>query len=93
MKYYRENYREKGMFQITPYEKSKPLWLNFRKHMMSSLLRQNQRYSQKILSYLDFTDYFKGIYGADLENKRGEKAAVLAYALEGGWQYKCLNDW
>ena len=45
--YYRENYREKGMFQITPYEKIETTLAELSKHMMSSLLHQNQRYSQK----------------------------------------------
>lgn len=83
VKYYRENYREKGMFQITPYEKIETTLAELSEtHDVFIATSKPEIFAKEILSYLDFTDYFKGIYGADLENKRGEKAAVLAYALE-----------
>lgn len=81
--YYRENYRDKGMFQVKPYEAiEKTLAMLSETHEIFIATSKPEIFAKEILAYLGFNDYFKGIYGADLENKRGEKAAVLAYALE-----------
>ncbi|KPG68610.1 hydrolase [Enterococcus sp. RIT-PI-f] len=81
--YYRENYRQKGMFQVTPYEGIAEVLATLSEaHALYIATSKPEVFAKEILAYLDYTKYFNGIYGADMENKRGTKGAVIAYALE-----------
>lgn len=80
--FYREHYRQSGMFQVTPYEGIAEVLATLSKnHALYIATSKPEVFAKEILSYLDYTRYFKGIFGADLENKRGSKGAVIAYAL------------
>ena len=80
--FYRENYRRSGMFQVTPYEGiANTLATLYEKHNLYIATSKPEVFAKEILAYLDYSRYFQGIYGADLENKRGSKGAVIAYAL------------
>ncbi|MGM0123482.1 phosphoglycolate phosphatase [Enterococcus sp. AZ194] len=80
--YYRENYQESGMFQIAPYEGIteviKALNQNNSIYIATS---KPEKFAKEILTYLELSDYFEGIYGADLAGERSQKAEVISYAL------------
>jgi phosphoglycolate phosphatase len=81
--YYRENYRDKGLFQVRPYDKIQDTLAELSNtHELFIATSKPEIFAQEILTHLGFAKFFKGIYGADLENKRGDKASVLAYALK-----------
>lgn len=81
--FYREHYRQSGMFEITPYTGIKESLLTLAKEKKIYLATSKPEvFAKAILDFLDYTQYFTGIYGADLDNKRSEKAEVLAYGIE-----------
>ncbi|EOT38434.1 HAD hydrolase-like protein [Enterococcus dispar] len=81
--YYREHYREGGMFEITPYDGIKETLADLAaKKNIYLATSKPEIFAKRILDFLEFTQYFTGVYGADMDNKRGEKAEVLAYAIE-----------
>lgn len=81
--FYREHYQQSGMFEITPYEGIEEALAKLAKEKQLYLATSKPEvFAKAILDFLDYTQYFTGIYGADLDNKRSEKAAVLAYGLE-----------
>ena len=80
--FYRENYRQAGMFQVQPYPLiEETLQELAQDHDLYIATSKPEVFAKEILTHLKYDGYFKGIYGADLENKRGEKAAVIRYAL------------
>lgn len=80
--YYRELYKKEAMYFVDPYEKIEETLMNLAEKKKIFIATSKPEYfATKILEYLDFAKYFEGIYGADLEGKRTEKAAVIQYVL------------
>ena len=71
------------MFEITPYDGIKETLADLAaKKNIYLATSKPEIFAKRILDFLEFTQYFTGVYGADMDNKRGEKAEVLAYAIE-----------
>lgn len=80
--YYREMYQKEGMFLVTPYDGIEETLKGLSKKKELFVATSKPEYfAIKILENLSFNQYFKGIYGADLEGTRSEKTAVIYYAL------------
>lgn len=85
LKYYREYYADKGIFENAVYDGIPEL--------LSSLLEKGKRivlatskpepYAVRILEHFDLKKYFHFTAGADMAETRVEKADVIAYALDG----------
>lgn len=81
--YYREVYRETGVYEMFAYEGIiETLQLLSQSHKLYLATSKPEFFAKKILDALSCSQYFTGIYGSDLEGKRSDKAAVIAYALE-----------
>ncbi|MCD5003316.1 HAD-IA family hydrolase [Enterococcus saccharolyticus] len=80
--YYRELYKKEGMYQVAVYEGMQETLQKLSQDKNIFIATSKPEYfAKKILDYLKFSDYFTGIYGADLAGLRSEKAAVIQYAL------------
>lgn len=84
VKYYREYYREKGVFQNTVYDGVEELLKTLNSCGKSIVLATSkpEEFAKKILENLGFAEYFKCIAGADLGGARAEKKEVMLYAVE-----------
>ena len=81
--YYRELYKKEAMYQMSPYEGIEETLAAFAEEKNIFLATSKpELFAKKMLNHLDFSRYFTGIYGADLEGKRIQKAAVIRYALD-----------
>ena len=82
--YYREYYKDIGIFEITPYAGIEELF--------SSLVRSGKRvilatskpelFAKRIIEHLGFDKYFTFIAGALFDKSREKKADVIRYALD-----------
>lgn len=80
--YYRELYSTEGIYQAKPYDEIEKTLAELSKCQKLYLATSKPEFfAKKILEHLGFTEYFTGIYGADLEGLRIAKADVIAYAL------------
>lgn len=79
---YRAYYAKKGMYQVKIYDGIKDvLEALSSEYIVCIATSKPEIFAKKILDSLKFTEYFSGIYGADLEGNRSEKTAVISYAL------------
>lgn len=84
VEYYREYYREKGIFENQIYEGVKAL--------LETLCRQGKilivatskprLFAEQILEHLDLARFFTCIAGANMDGTMTKKAEVIAYALK-----------
>lgn len=84
VKYYREYFGEKGIYQNTVYPDMNDL-LNDLKNMGKTLVIATSKptiYAKKILEYFNLIDYFEFVAGSELNGLRNKKSEVIAYALE-----------
>lgn len=84
VKYYREYYSVKGLYENTIYDGIETLLeklYNDGKTIVTATSKPEE-YAVKIIERLGIAKYFKYIAGADMEGKRGSKSAVIRYALE-----------
>lgn len=82
--YYRENYRDGGIFQARVYEGIETLLAQLSRDPEIKLYLATSKpevFAKQILAHFLLEGYFDGIYGADLEGERVAKEDVLAYAL------------
>lgn len=86
IKYYREYYSEKGIFENTVYDGIPELLqkLHSAGKMIITATSKPEAYAVKILEKLGISKYFTYIAGADFEGNRITKTAVIKYALERG---------
>ncbi len=83
--YYRENFREKGIFENKLYD-GIPELLQALKNMgckMSLATSKPDVFAERILAHFDLLKYFDFIAASTLAGDRGTKADVIRYALEG----------
>lgn len=80
---YREHYQEKGIYEIEVYEgfedTIKHLKENGKKLVVAT--SKPEVFARKVLDYCGLAQYFDYIAGAELDESRGTKAAVIEYAL------------
>lgn len=80
--YYRDYYAQKGVLQAKEYKGiAETLAALAKDAQMYIATSKPEIFAKEILKNLDLSQYFSGIYGADLEGKRNTKGDVLAYAL------------
>ncbi len=84
VKYYREYYREKGIFEIQLYDGVEDLLKEIKTSCRKVVLATSkpEEFAKKILKHLNIDKYFDVIAGATFDNTRSEKPDVIAYALK-----------
>lgn len=81
--YYREYYRDKGIFENHVYDGIPELLQQMRKAGRKILLATSKPevFAKQILEHFDLSQYFDLIAGSDLEGIRNTKGKVIYYAL------------
>lgn len=82
--YYREYYREKGIFENLVYEGIEELLKaisNSGKQIIVATSKPEE-FAKKILEHFDLAKYFTYIAGSNMDGTRTKKAEVISYALE-----------
>lgn len=84
VEYYREYYRDKGIFENLLYEGIPELLADLKAQGKIILLATSkpELFAKQILDHFDLTRYFDHICGASMDESRNKKAAVIEYALE-----------
>jgi phosphoglycolate phosphatase len=82
---YRVRYAEVGLFENKPYEGIVDLLAALKREGSTVLVATSKPtvFSQKIIDRYGIGRYVDHLAGSNLDNTRGEKAEVIAYALEG----------
>ncbi len=87
VEYYREYYRDRGIYENTVYSGIEALLKKLNKAGKKVILATSKPevFAREILRYFNLTDYFYYAAGANLDGTLTDKAEVIAYALaEGG---------
>lgn len=81
---YREYFTDKGWRENVPYEGIKEMLAALRDAGFTLLVATSKPevFARKILDYFEMSQYFEFIGGADLEEIRDTKAAVIRYVME-----------
>ena len=79
---YRERFREKGMFENSVYDGIPELLQNLALQGNLWLATSKVRsFAQQIMDHFDLAQYFKGIYGSELDGRYGDKAELIGLIL------------
>lgn len=79
---YRDYYATYGILQLEVYSGIAETLAELSEHYTLGVATSKPTpYAQQIIENLNFTPYFKGIFGADMEGKREGKAAIIKDAL------------
>lgn len=84
VEYYREFYRETGIYQNKVYE-GIPALLNLLCEKDKKIIlatSKPEKFANQILEHFDLSKYFHLVVGATMDEKRSRKDEVLAYAIE-----------
>lgn len=84
--YYRERFREKGMFENKVYAGIVEL-LSKLKHAGKKLIvatSKPEEFTLTILKHFDLLQYFDFVAGATMDGSRSEKTEIIQYALKHG---------
>ena len=86
IKYYREYFRDKGIFENKVYPKIPELLDSLKKQGKTLLVASSkaEEFVIRILKHFDLFDYFDCIAGASMDLSRCKKEEVIAYAFEKG---------
>lgn len=81
--YYREYYREKGIYENRVYDGIEQLLSTLKRENKTVILATSkpEEFAKQILQYFNLTKYFDVIAGATMDSRRVEKADVIRYAL------------
>jgi len=84
VKYYRERFSVKGLYENEVYEGIVELLETLKTNGKTLVLATSkpEEYTIQILKHFHLYDYFDYIAGATMDGSRGEKADVIRYALE-----------
>lgn len=84
VKYYREHYTDKGIFEIELYEGIVPLLKKIKQSGRKTVIATSkpEEFAVRILEHLGIVKYFDIIAGATFDNSRSEKPDVINYALK-----------
>ncbi len=82
--FYREYYKDKGIFENSVYDGVKEMLDNLQKKGYKLVLATSKPevYAKRILTYFDLDKYFYFVGGSTLEGTRDSKTDVIKYALE-----------
>lgn len=83
VEYYREYFKDKGLFENTVYSGIPELLKSLNQSGVKIVLATSkpQVFAEKILKYFDLYKYFDLIVGATLDGTLGEKSDIIAKAL------------
>ena len=84
VKYYREYYAVKGIFENSVYEGLAETLesLENEGYILAVATSKPEEYAKRIADKFDFAKYFAGIYGATMDGSLIRKADVIRYALD-----------
>ena len=84
VEYYREYYRDKGIFENLLYDGIPELLATLKSRGKKIILATSkpELFAKQILDHFGLTEYFDHICGASMDDSRNKKAAVIEYALE-----------
>ncbi|MBQ2238796.1 MAG: HAD family hydrolase [Lachnospiraceae bacterium] len=84
VEYYREYFREKGLFENEVYEGIKELLETLKTSGCKLILATSkpEEFAIRILEHFQLKQYFDFIGGASMDGVRSKKADVISYALE-----------
>ena len=82
--YYRETYKEKGIFENTVYPGIEELLVKLKEQgfVIGLATSKPEKFAEIILEKLGIAKYFDKICGASLDQSRSEKIDVMKYVLE-----------
>lgn len=82
--YYRERFREKGMFENKVYDGIVELLSKLQKAGKQLIIATSkpEEFTSTILKHFDLLKYFDFIAGATMDGSRSEKEEIIHYALE-----------
>jgi len=82
--FFREYYREKGMFDCTLYKGIEKLLIDLKDNNKQLIIATSkpEHFAKKILKHYQLDHYFTFIAGATMDESRNTKDAVIKYALE-----------
>lgn len=81
---YREYFADRGIFENTVYDGIPALLADLRRagYKLAVATSKPELFAKQIFAHFDMTDCFSFIGGADMEETRATKDAVIAYVLE-----------
>ena len=84
VKYYREYYAVKGIFENSVYEGLAETLESLKNegYILAVATSKPEEYAKRIADKFGFTKYFAGIYGATMDGSLIRKADVIRYALD-----------
>ena len=84
VKYYREYYRDKGIFENFVYEGLNELLYDLKDSGKTMLVATSkpEYFARQIIDYFGLSDYFIYVAGSNLDGTRVDKYEVIRYALE-----------
>lgn len=84
VEYYREYYRDKGIFENLLYDGIPELLATLKSRGKKIILATSkpELFAKQILDHFGLTEYFDHICGASMDESRNKKADVIEYALE-----------
>lgn len=82
LRFYREYFTERGMLENRPYDGIADTLAALRASgiIMAVATSKPEPFARKICAHFGLAEYFCGIYGATLDEKRTNKSEVIAYA-------------
>ncbi|HBM79608.1 MAG TPA: phosphoglycolate phosphatase [Clostridiaceae bacterium] len=83
IEYYREYYKDKGMFENKTYDGIDDLLESLKKAGRNLTVATSKPtfFSEKILKHFNIDGYFEFIVGSELDGRRASKADVIEYAI------------
>ena len=84
VKYYREYFRVKGIYENEPYNGIKELLTELKNRNKSIILATSkpEEFAIEILKHFDLYEYFDFIAGATMDERRNKKDEIILYALD-----------
>lgn len=84
VEYYREYYREKGIFENTPYKGVEKMLKSLKDNKRTLIVATSkpEQFAKEILEYFKLSDYFDAIAGSNMDGTRTDKQEVIRYALK-----------
>lgn len=82
--YYREYFRDRGIFENTPYDGISELLQSLKNNGKQLVVATSkpELFAVRILEHFDLDRYFDFVAGATMDSSRSKKAEVLRYALD-----------
>ena len=84
VEYYREYYRDKGVFEVELYEGMEDTLKSLSSAGKTLIVTTSkpEYFAKQVLEYIGLAKYFKMIAGSNLDGSRTVKSEVISYALE-----------